>query len=378
MSIKNNLVSIMSVVQNYRVYRSYSNQFKYYLKQLSIKNVPVSGESEYLKKWSVFTPHVEPYSYRLFSHFMGTDAHIIPEDIGHTYIENVLNPLRYRDYYSDKNLYDERFISGMLPITFIRRMGDSFLLNVDYGIIENFLEVKDELLSSKYEKLILKPTIDSCSGHGVMLFERKNDEYISKKEGVLLSEDFLLQYGSDFILQEALEQSPYMSNFNRTSVNTIRIATYRSVKDESVNVTACVIRIGKMGEIVDNGHSGGNFVGINPNSGELSSYACDQYGHRSDVWNGINFKDNHFVIPNWEKIIEFAKYIGRKNHHCRLLALDIAIAQDGNPKLIEYNVYAFGFWLFMFQGQKPFGTFTDEIIEYCLKRKNNSKKIQIV
>ena len=87
MSIKNNLVSIMSVVQNYRLYRSYSNQFKYYLKQLSIKNVPVSGESEYLKKWSVFTPHVEPYSYRLFSHFMGTDAHIIPEDIGHTYIE---------------------------------------------------------------------------------------------------------------------------------------------------------------------------------------------------------------------------------------------------------------------------------------------------
>lgn len=71
MSIKNNLVSIMSVVQNYRLYRSYSNQFKYYLKQLSIKNVPVSGESEYLKKWSVFTPHVEPYSYRLFSHFMG-------------------------------------------------------------------------------------------------------------------------------------------------------------------------------------------------------------------------------------------------------------------------------------------------------------------
>lgn len=128
MSIKNNLVSIMSVVQNYRLYRSYSNQFKYYLKQLSIKNVPVSGESEYLKKWSVFTPHVEPYSYRLFSHFMGTDAHIIPEDIGHTYIENVLNPLRYRDYYSDKNLYDERFISGMLPITFIRRMGDSFFV----------------------------------------------------------------------------------------------------------------------------------------------------------------------------------------------------------------------------------------------------------
>ena len=209
MSIKNNLVSIMSVVQNYRLYRSYSNQFKYYLKHLSIKHVPVSGDSEYLKKWSVFTPHVEPYSYRLFSHFMGTDAHIIPEDIGHTYIENVLNPLRYRDYYSDKNLYDERFISGMLPITFIRRMGDSFLLNADYGIIENFLEVKDELLSSKYEKLILKPTIDSCSGHGVMLFERKNDEYISKKEGVLLSEDFLLQYGSDFILQEALEQSPY-------------------------------------------------------------------------------------------------------------------------------------------------------------------------
>lgn len=89
-------MNLISAVQNYRLYRSYSDQFKYYLKQLGMKNVIALGESEYLKKWSVFTSYVEPYSYRLYSHFMGTDADIIPEDIGHTYIENLLNPLRYR------------------------------------------------------------------------------------------------------------------------------------------------------------------------------------------------------------------------------------------------------------------------------------------
>lgn len=217
----------------------------------------------------------------------------------------------------------------------------------------------------EYTRLILKPSTDSCSGVGVMLFERKGKEWICDNEGVKLTEDFLLNYRDNFVLQEAIEQHSYISQFCPTSVNTFRIAVYRSVRDESINVLGTIMRIGKNGSVCDNAHAGGMFIGIDKVSGALNKYVCDQYGNKQNIWNGIDFSKNNFAIPSWDKIIEFSKYIGSVNHHCRLLALDVALDNDGNPRLIEYNCDGFSYWLFMFTGQKPLGEFTDEIIEYC-------------
>lgn len=52
-------------------------------------------------------PRVEPYSYRFFRHFCGNNPNIVPEDIGRSYIEEVLNPVEYRPAYADKNLFPE-------------------------------------------------------------------------------------------------------------------------------------------------------------------------------------------------------------------------------------------------------------------------------
>lgn len=211
-----------------------------------------------------------------------------------------------------------------------------------------------------------------------MLFEKKNNgKYISVKENQELTLDFLMNYGDDFVLQEALRQHSLLSKFNATSVNTLRIAIYRSVKDEKVNVTGALVRIGRSGEICDNAHMGGYFVGINPENGHLNHYACEQYGNRSKKWNDVDYEANDFVIPNWDKVIEFAKYIGSRLLHCRLIQLDIAIDEQGKPRLIEYNINGFSFWLFMLSGQNPLGRFTDEIIAYCKERKDKSVHFKV-
>lgn len=337
-----------------------------------IENKEAEGEKQYKERWGVFGWPVEPYSYRLFSRYMGKDPDIVPQDIGYSFVEDVLDPLRFSDSYSDKNVYDKLFVEGTTPVTVLRRMGGSVLMDKKYHKIYVGEGGINNLLSGNYDRLVLKPSIESGGGVGVMLFERKNGKYISVKENQELTLDFLMNYGDDFVLQEALKQHALLSKFNATSVNTLRIAVYRSVKDETINVTGALVRVGRSGEICDNACMGGFFVGINVLNGHLNNYACNEYGNRVAKWNDVDYEANNFVIPNWDKVIEFSKYICSQLIHSRLIQLDIALDEQGNPRLIEYNINGFGFWIFMYGGQNPFGRFTDEIIEYCKERKNKS------
>lgn len=376
--MKDRIIKIYEAYLKRASYKFYSAQFKRYCAMHGIPDSSVEGEMEYIKKWSVLTPRVEPYSYRLFSRYMGADADIIPEDIGHTYLENILNPRRYRDYYADKNIFDNMFCTGTMPVTILRRMRGSCLLNACYEIVNNLEWGGGKNSLSSLNRLVLKPTVDSCSGQGVMLFEKVEDDYIAKKENVKLTGQFLFSYSDDFILQEAIEQHPLLARFNSTSVNTLRVAVYRSVKDEQVHVVSAILRVGRSGEVCDNAHMGGKFIGIDPKTGLLGKYTCDQYGNISDDWNGINYRTAHFAIPHWEKVVAFAEYVGSKIHHCRLVALDITLDKEGNPKLIEFNVEGFSFWLFMYCGQKSLGPYTDEIIAYCLKERGKRLHLRII
>ena len=181
-------------------------------------------------------------------------------------------------------------------------------------------------------------------------------------------------YGSGFVLQEALVQHPYLSQFCATSVNTLRLCMYRSVEDESVNMFAAAIRIGHTGSIVDNLHAGGGFVKIDVETGELGHIVYDQYGGMSDTLNGIDFSGN-YRIPEWEAVRSFAETVTRQLYHMRLISLDVMLDQDARPRLIEFNVKEFAFWIPMFSGQRVFGDRIEEVIGYCRKRLEKDKRI---
>ena len=64
----------------------------------------------------------KPTQYRVFSHYIGANIDIVPEDICHDFIEPILNPFRYVGYYADKNVFDKLFPIGYFPKTIIRKM----------------------------------------------------------------------------------------------------------------------------------------------------------------------------------------------------------------------------------------------------------------
>lgn len=363
-TIYKNYVSIVEHCKNFALYLMYSRQFRYYLKLQKIKNKPAEGEKEYIKKWSQLNTKVEPYSYRLFSHYMEACPDIVPENIGRSYIEPILNPELMRAYYEDKTMFP--LICGMnaVPGTAVCRMNGGVLLD------SNLKPIKADLntVLRKYKKLILKPSVGSSSGRGIMLFIERDGVWTVADSNVILDENFLLEYGTDFVLQNVVIQHDDMAIFNKSSVNTIRLAVYRSWKDEEPHIVAGVMRVGKSGQFVDNAHAGGMFVGIDIDSGKVSNKLFDQFGNSRSDWNGLDYNIER-TIPCWDDVKEFACTIARKLIHHRLIAMDITIDKEGKPLLIEYNLRGFSYWLFMFTNQKPLGEYTDEIIEFCKNHK---------
>lgn len=356
------------------VSRFYDKQYRNLLKENNITNKHIEGEGEWIKKWSILGK-ANPIYFRLFSHYIGNNLNIIPEDICRNVIEPILDPLSYVPYYSDKNMFDKLFGYSAMPRTIFRKM-HGFYYDKDYQRIDIY---KDSILNNILNtadcpKIVIKPTVDSSSGNGVRLFEKKNNKWFELGSKHELNIKYLEKfYGNNIIVQECVEQIDYISYFNPTSVNTLRLTLYRSVKTDECHITSAVIRIGKNGSYVDNAHAGGALVGIN-NDGTLCNKVLDQYGKTTTEFNGIDFTKEH-KIPNWDQVVEFAKEIGQNIPHLRLLAMDIMIDKSGTPKLIEFNCDGYGLWAFQFTVGPALGKYTDEIIKYC---KENIDKANII
>ena len=95
-----------------------------------------------------------------------------------------------------------------------------------------------------------------------------------------------------------------MSQFNNTSVNTIRVMTYRSLATNEVVIPNAILRVGAEGKDVDNAHAGGMFCGISAN-GVLGKYMCDYLGNKKKSFNGVDYSNSDFVfliIIEWKNL----------------------------------------------------------------------------
>lgn len=318
-------------------------------------------------------------NYRVFYPYMGADLGIIPATTSHCVIEPILNPPRMCDYYSDKNSFDKILPKGFCPNTILRKVQGHYY-DEEYNSIMMGEAVLNQILKQcNCQKIIVKPAIDSCCGANVELFIKGEDgNYYSPNDQTKLTYGWLQQSaGADTIVQEAIEQSDYMSRFNATSVNTIRMAVYRSVKDEQCHTIAAVMRMGASGKHVDNVHAGGRYIGVSQ-EGEVYKYTMDRFGIKQNVFNGIDFSKEMFFIPDFDKIKNFALEISKRILHHRLLALDIAIRKDGTPVLVEYNIAGYDMNLYQFYGCSALGKYVAEVHDYCLEHLNEIKEVVYV
>ena len=141
------------------------------------------------------------------------------------------------------------------------------------------------------------------------------------------------------IFESVVRQTKQFSDFNESSVNTVRFMT-TLWPDGSARVIATFIKIGRAGKCVDNAGGGGNVDAcVDLETGEI------KYAIQYDGWRKINEIEKHpdsgnqlngVVIENWDafksEVIKFQQAFP----YCKAAGWDIAITDDG-PVVIEVN-----------------------------------------
>lgn len=85
------------------------------------------SEKYYLQLWSRLSRNPDKNTYRLFSQYIGEDSRIAPEDVVSGIIQPLMNPVSYRGYYQDKNMFDKILSPDIMPSTLLRGIGGGYI-----------------------------------------------------------------------------------------------------------------------------------------------------------------------------------------------------------------------------------------------------------
>lgn len=258
----------------------------------------------------------------------------------------------YLRAFLDKNYMDVVLPCVKHPVTLIRKIHGQYL-DVDFNPMS-----KPQAIDKLYENLdpgiVVKISRSSSGGKGVRFLGKG-----STKEDISEA----LDVDPDVAVQLVMRQHPEMAKMNASSVNTIRIICI-ILDGDSIPLSA-VVRIGNSGSRVDNFSSGGVGCGVKPD-GRLNDCGYTQKGERYDVHpNGFVFSEG--FVPNFDKVLEAVK----RCHMCvpmfGVASWDIAIDEDGEPVLIEYNVGGAGIDIHQYNNGPLYGKYRERIISDAFK-----------
>lgn len=123
-----------------------------------------------------------------------------------------------------------------------------------------------------------------------------------------------------------------MASFNPTSINTLRMITYRK-PDKTIKVQAIIQRFGKPGAVVDNASSGGSLIGINFD-GTLKSRLASSYKSMRRIPLGEEVTDK---IPFIDELKNAVITLHQRVVFYDLIGWDMIVTPDGCPTMIEMN-----------------------------------------
>ncbi|MBS2211498.1 hypothetical protein KEM09_08805 [Carboxylicivirga mesophila] len=335
-------------------------------KQTNVEAGLISANKAYWKPLCSMVPQV---FIKEFTALTGIKSELfVPENIYFTTIEPLLNNASISSAYEDKAIIDWMHSGNYFPKIFIRNIHGTY-----YSEKGEVIQPVLDFGNGTIEKVVVKPSVGSQGGKNIYLFEKKGSQWICE-EGHVLSIEFMeSRFGMNFIVQEYIHQHPFFSQFNPSSVNTLRVMTYRSVKNEQIHVIQVVLRVGKDGSVVDNQSSGGYVCGIGAD-GCIRDYAINKKG---DVVNKlakgrVNLLDK-MPVHMLDDVKQVARQIARRHVHSRLLGFDFCVDKDEQIKLIEVNNMDLAIDFIQQVNGPLFGEFTQEIRDYCLQHKHRLK-----
>src|SRR3989338_3175114 len=352
--IRNLKLRIKLGLQIYKISQNIRSHTKSYRKNLNY--------CAHKQKWGKLTRYVNTKWYEVYANSSGVeDVNCIPKDIYLTIVEPRLNDRRLALAYADKNLYDKYYRSILFPEVLLRNIHGAFY-DAEYNRISG--DIYGHFDSE--DKVIIKPSLESMSGRNVTLFIKNSDGKFYNGNKVLDREYLSKRFKKNFLIQRYINQHKFFRQFNPTSVNTVRIFTYRSVRSNDVVILGAVLRIGRENSVVDNQSAGGIACEIK-DSGLLAEYALDLKWNKYYTFAGPKRFSETGKIYKFDEMKDSALKVAKENYHFRVLGLDMCVDDRDQVRVIEINNHYIGIDLHQSSGCPLFKKYTDDVIEYCLK-----------
>lgn len=329
------------------------------IRKMAIKSDAKVDPSEHIQKWRRLTRWVDPSWFNAYFTMSGVpDASYVPEDIYNTIIEPVLNDRVLGLMFSNKNLYDLNYPLYRFPKVLLHNIHGAYL-DAGYRIIKG-----DPMSYCNEDKIIVKPSLDSGGGKGVELFMKARDGKLINDKNEELTIPYLdKKFKKNFVVQSYFCQHPYYSRLNETSVNTVKIAAYRSVSTNEITALYALLRIGKDGSFVDNINAGGIFCMIGKD-GRLFDFGMDKNGKKHYSFNGKTIR-NIGKVHKIDEMRDVAVKIAEKNYYSRIISVDLSVSEKEEVTVIEINNQFSDVNIYQMHGFPYFGRYSEEIIKHC-------------
>ena len=191
--------------------------------------------------------------HRLYASYLDCQVSkdFFPEILYSTKLEKKLSDSKFYGILSDKG-----FLTSIFPGDGTYRTPKTVVYN-SYG---TYVDGDKLVLSADEAKnrigdaglVIVKPTIDTSSGEGILKANFVNGTDTLSGETV---EKVVDRYKQNFIVQECVKQSRYLADLCDKSLNTFRVITY--ICNGKIHLAPLSLRMGTGTSYVDNIHRGG-------------------------------------------------------------------------------------------------------------------------
>lgn len=187
-----------------------------------------------------------------------------------------------------------------------------------------------QLFMLKHKKVFVKPG-DGWFGIGAEVCDIRNCPDLG-----MLWDDLKKK---NAVIEECIIQHNELSEFNSTSVNTLRVVTVLCPNNK-VRIMSADLRLGRLGKVADNFHHKGIASLIDLETGIVYTMGIDKDREKYIVHPDSKKQIIGFHVPYWERIKEIVQEVALLVPTVRYVGWDIAIGQNGNIFIVEGNCMA--------------------------------------
>ncbi len=359
--MKKSIKRLMQDVEIRRIEKSYENAIKRSMQLCPMLPLTKGQEADikaYFKKY--FGREVPTYWHQyLYSRNGVYSEKYIPASIYNSEIIYRLNKFNFRHAYVDKGFYDTLFPDINRPATIIKNVNGYYYDAHKALTLEEAVERCGNL-----DEAIIKPSLEGTWGKEVELIKTV-DGMVPKMDCSI--EELFRKYRRNFIIQERFQQHADIARLNPTSLNTLRVMSYR--RGNEVVILYAVIRIGRLNQVVDNETAGGIKADIDLSTGKIKGVAYGNAKEKLMPKTDVGTVLDGYQIPCFSKVLDLVREMHLRLPYFNLIGWDMSVDANGNPAMIEWNRAA---ELSQVAHGPAFGEYTEEILS-IVKRAVNTR-----